>query len=164
LVEAEFDLFGMPVRDRKGKPGRPRYEATEKDRNKVKMLLALGWGGERVANGVGVSLATLKRYFRAELSVREKMRDRLDARRLEIAMEQANQGNIAALKELGRMIERNDLMALDRRIADDQAHEPDEIDDAKLGKKAMASKAAETAGDSSEWGSDLRFGASGRKN
>ena len=38
----DFDLFGNPVRLGKGQRGRPPYEPTEKDRNKVKLLLALG--------------------------------------------------------------------------------------------------------------------------
>lgn len=111
-----LDLFGQPIYDWQGKPGRPRYERTEKDCNKVKLLLALGWSNERVANGIGVSLATLKRYFRAELRIRAVMRDRLNARRVEIAMEQANAGNIQALKELGRMIEVNDRMEIEREM------------------------------------------------
>lgn len=108
-----FDLFGHPVRGSFGKRGRPPYEPTERDRNKIKLLLALGWSIARMANGLGVSSATVKRYFRAELRERDGMRDRLDARRFEIAMDQANAGNIQALKELGKMIERSDLMKIE---------------------------------------------------
>lgn len=113
-MESNFDLFGHPIRDGFGQRGRPAYEATEKDRNKIKLLLALGWANQRIANGVGISPATLKRYFRAELKVRDAMRDRLEARRFEIVMEQANAGNVTALRELGVMIERNDRMAIER--------------------------------------------------
>lgn len=116
LVEPNFDLFGQPVREGYGKRGRPPYEPTEKDRNKIKLLLALGWANQRVANALDISPATLKRYFRAELKDREAMRDRLDARRLEIAMEQANAGNVTALRELGNMIDRNDRMEIERTI------------------------------------------------
>jgi hypothetical protein len=111
-MDENFDLFGQPISDRQGLRGRPPYVATEKDRNKIKLLLALGWSIERMANGIGVSPATLKRHFRAELKVRTKMRDGLEARRFEIAMELANAGNVAALKELGKMIEKNDAMAV----------------------------------------------------
>lgn len=113
-----FDLFGHPVPDWKGKRGRPPYEPTDRDRNKIKLLLALGWSIPRMANGIGVSPATVKRYFRAELKVRDAMRDRLEARRFELAMEQANAGNVAALKLLGAMIDRNDLMETERRLAE----------------------------------------------
>lgn len=109
-----IDLFGHPVRPGHGARGRPAFEATERDRNKVKLLLAIGWTIERIANGIGVAPATLKRYFRAELKARGAMRDRLDARRFELAMEGASAGNIAALKELGKMIERSDMMLMPR--------------------------------------------------
>lgn len=151
-MSENFDLFGQPVLDGQGKRGRPPYQPSEKDRNKIKLLLALGWSIDRMANGIGVSPATLKRYFRAELKERGKMRDRLDARRYEIAMEQANAGNVAALKELGKMIERSDMTLADARIADAQA---DKAAKEKVGKKEAAKEAAKSAGEGSSWGSDL---------
>lgn len=134
-MEPIFDLFGHPVREGYGRPGRPPYEASDKDRNKVKLLLALGWSPSRIANGVGISLATLKRYFRAELKSRDAMRDRLDARRFEIAMEQANAGNITALKELAAMIDRNDRMEIERSLGSKQKTE--DASGPRPGKKAI---------------------------
>lgn len=132
-MEENFDLFGHPVRAGRGSRGRPPFEPSEKDRNKIKLLLALGWSISRLANGIGVSPATVKRYFRAELRERDAMRDRLDARRYEIAMEQANSGNVAALKELGKMIERSDLMRVESDMASPSPTAPAE----KVGKKAI---------------------------
>lgn len=117
MSEDVFDLFGQPVRSGYGMKGRPPYVPTDKDRNKIKLLLALGWSNTRVANGLGISLATLKRYFRAELKVKDAMRDQLDARRFEIVMEQANAGNVGALRELSRMLDRNDQMEVERQMA-----------------------------------------------
>lgn len=150
-----FDLFGHPVREGFGRKGRPPYEPTESDRNKIKLLLALGWSIERMANGIGVSPATVKRYFRPELKERDAMRDRLDARRFQIAMEQANDGNVAALKELGKMIERSDLMGVDKRLRDAQEGKGKQE---KVGKKEAQREAAKTAGEGSAWGSDLTPG------
>lgn len=150
-----FDLFGNPSRAGRGMRGRPRFEATEKDRNKVKLLLALGWSIERIANAIDVSSATLKRYFRAELSCRSGMRDRLDARRFEIALEQANAGNIGALKELGKMIEASDRMGMDRRLREAQEDDEPLAAPAPVGKKEAAAEAAKSAGEGSEWGDDL---------
>ncbi|MBN9242442.1 MAG: helix-turn-helix domain-containing protein [Mesorhizobium sp.] len=132
-MEQILDLFGHPVREGLGKRGRPPYEATEKDRNKIKLLLALGWSISRIANGVGISPATVKRYFRAELKQRDAMRDRLEARRFEIAMEQANAGNITALKELGAMIEKNDRMQIEADMGGKGSNAPTE----KPGKKVV---------------------------
>lgn len=160
-----FDLFGHPIPEWRGRRGRPPYEPTEKDRNKIKLLLALGWSIERMANGIGVSPATLKRYFRAELKERSAMRDRLDARRFEIAMEQANAGNVAALKELGKMLESNDRMGMDQRLRDaqDRAGRKNE-ETAPRGKKEAAKEAAKTAGADSHWGNDLLPGVSRKPN
>lgn len=137
-MEPNFDLFGHPVREGFGARGRPPFEPSEKDRNKVKLLLALGWANPRVANAIGVSPATLKRYFRAELKSRDAMRDRLDARRVEIAMEQANAGNITALRELGALIERNDRMEIERTLGAKRSDPAPE----RPGKKAIDEKRA----------------------
>lgn len=137
-----FDLFGHPVRAGHGSRGRPPFEATERDRNKVKLLLGLGWSISRIANGIGASPATVKRYFRAELRARDAMRDRLDARRFEIAMEQANAGNVAALKELGRMIERNDLMSVEAAMGTSPAPAQQGSSGEKIGKKAVDAQRA----------------------
>lgn len=158
MADEIFDLFGHPVRPGKGQRGRPPYAATEKDRNKVKLLLALGWANARVAAAIPVSEATLKRYFRAELKERDQMRDRLDARRFEIAMEQANAGNIAALKELAKMLDRSDLMRAGQRMDQPAAGKP-KAKIERLGKKEQAQRDAEAAaaGGDDEWGDDLQF-------
>lgn len=156
------DLFGNPVRPGKGQKGRPTYEATLKDRNKVKMLLAVGWSNQRIANAIEVSLATLKRYFRAELSVRDQMRDRLEARRLELAMEMANAGNTAAMRELDRLILKNDQkLATDRldRMGEPEAEE--KPTSKYVGKGELSKKRANaiaTGDASSEWGDLLKPG------
>ncbi|UCI23692.1 AraC family transcriptional regulator [Mesorhizobium sp. B2-8-5] len=141
-MEPNFDLFGHPVREGFGNRGRPPYEPTEKDRNKVKLLLALGWANQRIANALGVSPATLKRYFRADMRERDAMRDRLDARRFEIALEQANAGNVTALRELGAMIDRNDRMTIEASMGkgrdDDKPVE-------RVGKKVIDEQRAHAA-------------------
>ena len=111
-----FDLWGHPIPEWKGQRGRPPYEPTEKDRNKIKLLLALGWSNRRIANAIGRSEATIKRYFRAELKERTSMRDRLEARRLEKAWELAESGNVGAMREFGRLLERNDRMEVEREL------------------------------------------------
>lgn len=90
-----------------------------------------------MANGIGVSPATVKRYFRAELKVRDAMRDRLDARRFEIAMDEANKGNVAALKELGRMIEVNDRMEIEREMGASPKKDEKPVVPERIGKKQI---------------------------
>lgn len=140
-----FDLFGQPVRSGVGRRGRPPFVPTERDRNKIKLLLALGWSIERMANGIGVSSATVKRHFRSELKARMAMRDRLDARRFEIAMEQANAGNVAALKLLNTMIDRNDQMEIERQLGTSPVAEPESRKAERLGKKEIDAQRAADA-------------------
>lgn len=149
------DLFGNPVSAGYGQRGRPAFQVTDENRNKIKLLLAIGWSGQRIANGMDISLATLKRYFRAELKVREQMRDRLDARRFEVTAKLAFEGNVSAMKELGRMVERNDLMRAARQI-ETPVDQPDEKAE-KLGKKQQVAKDALSAGMGTDWGNDLMF-------
>lgn len=141
-MEPNFDLFGRPVREGFGKRGRPPYEPSEKDRNRVKLLLALGWSIERIGNALSVSGKTVQRYFSPELKARDAMRDQLDARRFEIAMEQANAGNITALRELSAMIDRNDRMEIERAMGEKPK---DDAPPAKLGKKLLDEQRAANA-------------------
>lgn len=152
-----FDMFGNPVRERTGLPGRPKYQPTDEERNKISRLLGLGWGNERIAKATDIRLSTLKRHFRTALAARDEMRDRLDAWRFNKACELAEAGNVAALKEVGKMIERNDLAVSDRRLRDAQERSPGLAPKAAghLGKKERAKLAAESAGQDSVWGDDL---------
>lgn len=161
-MDEKKDLFGNPVRAGHGARGRPAFEVTEEIRNKIKLGLALGWNQERIAAGVAISPATLKRYFRAELKTRDMARDQLDLRRFELVMAEANKGNVGAIKELGKMLERNDQMVAGRKFQDAQAGDSDDRKpraEKPLGKKEAAQRAAETAGgEGSLWGSDLTPG------
>jgi AraC-like DNA-binding protein len=135
-----LDLFGMPILDRQAPRGRPKYEPSDRDTNVIKMLLALGWSNERIANAIAVSVSTLQRHFRRELKGRFHWRDRLNARRFEIAFEQANAGNMQALKELGRMIEVNDRMEIEREMS--AAPKKDDAPTERIGKKQIDERRA----------------------
>lgn len=140
-MAAIFDLFGNPVEDRTGKLGRPRKEATLEDRNKVKMLLAVGWNNERIASVLHMSLPTFRRLFFQELKLRDVARDMLDARRLELAVQAAGGGNVGAMRQVDRLMEMFDRMQAERAYAgkkERSAEAPRE----KLGKKGMDEKLA----------------------
>lgn len=149
------DLFGYPDRPGRGQRGRPRFTPTQRDRNKVRLLLALGWQTSRIASAIEVSVPTLHKYFRAELRDRDAMRDRLDARRFEVTAEEALKGNITAMRELNRMVEQSDLMLARGRVPPHAGEEEPKPE--RLGKKAAALREAEEAGDGSDWGDDLKF-------
>lgn len=159
-MDENFDLFGNPVRTGQGRRGRPPFVVTPEKVNKIRLGLALGWSNERIANGVACSPATLKRYFRAELQERAMARDQLELRRFELVMAEANKGNVGAIKELGRMLERNDSMSAERRFNETQ-NQPTASREKPLGKKEAAQRAAEdVGGEGSLWGDDLAPGFS----
>ncbi|OWU84053.1 hypothetical protein ATO6_15405 [Oceanicola sp. 22II-s10i] len=159
----QFSFWGDPVYVRPGKRGRPPFERTPENANKVSMLLALGWSNARIAGciidprtGKSISEPTLKRHFRSELQVRAVARDQLEAWRFMQTKALADEGNVSALKELGKMLERNDLMGVKRRHEKVQKDGADEA--IALGKKEAAQRAAEApAADDSGWGEDLEF-------
>ena len=47
--------------------GRPAERASERSRNRVALLAALGWPGRRIANAVGLDPKTLHAHYAAEL-------------------------------------------------------------------------------------------------
>ena len=128
-----FDLCGNPVEAGTGKPGRPRKEATPEDRNKVKLLLAVGWSNERIASALHMSLPTFRRNFFQELKFRDVARDMLDARRIELAMKAAGSGNVGAMRQLDRLLDRFDQMEAERAYAGQKKEAPKE----KVGKKVL---------------------------
>jgi len=136
LGDDVFDLFGNPVRAGKGQRGRPSFEVTSRNRNKVKLLLAVGWSNDRIASAVDASIATLKRHFRAELKVRDAMRDRLEAERLMAVYELAEGGNVGAHRQFDKMLARNDLMEIEKTMGRSDNNKPDPVPE-KLGKKQI---------------------------
>ncbi len=153
MADDEFDLFGDPVRLPNGKRGRPAHQPTQKLRNKVMTLLALGWSNERIANAIHCSVPTLKRYYFSELKRRAIQRDRLDAWRIEQTIEQAKEGNVGAQRLLDQLIEKNDKKVQAARLRDIQSEPRPE----RLGKKEIERRQAEkiASGDSSDDWDDL---------
>lgn len=144
-------LWGDPVyRSSRGK-GRPPFEWTQENSFKVSMLLAAGWNNERISKtvldprtGRPISIPTLKRYFRAELSARDHARDQLTAKQLLVAAESAFAGNVGAMRLLVQLMERNDRMQAERAVSDAPAASKPQAAD-RLGKKAMDRLNAQTA-------------------
>ncbi|MEX0304312.1 MAG: resolvase [Leisingera sp.] len=162
MAEQEFDLFGDPVRQSNGRRGRPAHVATQENRNKVIMLLAFGWGNERIAAALYISPPTLRRYYFSELKARDIQRDRLDLKRYMQVFTAAEQGNVGAMRLLDQLIAKSDLMLTTGKIADAQkrASRKPETE----GKKAQERLAAQQVvsgegGEADEWDDDLTPGA-----
>lgn len=152
-ISADVDLFGDPIPEGFGKRGRPPHEPTVRNRNKVMLLLAMGWAPGRIASTLGITGPTLRKHYFSELRHRDVMLDRLKAAHLTTLFEAAQEKNVAAVKELGRLIDRRDAGLFG--VGADRDDEEDEAPRRPVGKKEAAQAAAATAGEGSAWGSDL---------
>ena len=132
------NLFGETWYEKKGKKGRPPFQWTIENANKINMLLAAGWGLERIAGcvldprtGLAICVKTLQRHFSPELATRQTARDRLEARRLTRVWALAEAGNIGAERVFADLLARNDRMEVEREMASpDRTRRPE-----ALGKK-----------------------------
>lgn len=145
------DLWGNEVYQSKGKKGRPPFEWTEENSNKVNMLLAMGWTNERIAScildprtGNAISVPTLKRHFRSELKSRYIAADRLRLRQFEQAYSAAEAGNVGAMRLFMQLKDKNDLMMAEDRLG---SHPTPEEKPAKqkLGKKELSAQETSAA-------------------
>lgn len=118
------------------------------------MGLVLGYSDPEIARGLGVSVPTLKKYYFSELKRREMQRSRFELWRAEVLAKEAAGGNVGAIKELGKIVEKRDRHIADERLraAGTDDHSPE-----KVGKKEAARRAAEQVAESSEggWGNLL---------
>jgi hypothetical protein len=119
-------LFGWPAMPWKGARGRPPHVPTEENINKVKLLMALDWTAERIANALGISQPTLRRHYLSVLKLRALARDALDARRAELLWQQVEKGNVGAMKQFGQMVEEADRKSMSRKVA--AAEDGDDLD------------------------------------
>lgn len=143
-----FDLFGVPVRERRDMAGRPSHEPTDEKRNKVMLLFALGWKKEMVAAALQLSMPTFRKHYFPEIKFAADALLRVKARHIERVWVKAESGDMGALKEIGRMIDRVEAS----RYAQDDEPAPRAR---WVGKKEIAKIAAESAGVETEWGDDL---------
>ena len=136
-MSQNFDLLGDPIPDGWGKRGRPPHMATEKNRNKVMLLLAMGWSNSRIANALGITQPTLRKNYFQQLRQRELARDRLEGARIDLAWELAKGGNVGAMREFGKLMERNDRMEIERELGSSPKHEEKPAAPERLGKKQL---------------------------
>jgi hypothetical protein len=102
------------------------------------MLIGMGWSNERIARAMLITLPTLRRHYFSELKLRDAARDRLDARLAIKLWEQVEGGNVGAMREFQKLLDRNDLMRFGQTRPPEDTEKPKE----KLGKKEAAIAAA----------------------
>jgi hypothetical protein len=137
-----FDLFGDPVPSNWGGRGRPQHIPTQQNRNRVSMLVALGWSNERIAAALYVTQPTLRKHYFSELRFREVARDRLEAGVAMKLWEGVQSGSVSAIRAFRDFVDRNDLMLYGHTAKPaESAAMP--AKPAKLGKKEAAALAAQ---------------------
>ena len=119
-----LDLFGDPVPANWGERGRPEHIASQQNRNKVSMLVAFGWSNKRIAAALFVTLPTLRKHYFSELRFRAIARDRLDAGLAMKLWDQVQAGNVGAMKEFQKLLERNDRMEVERFMGSTETKAP----------------------------------------
>lgn len=111
--------------------GRPAYEPTDDDREKVRVLKAGGMSNEAVAEAIGISEPTLRKHFSSELDrATAKVRAELLMARYRAAMG----GNVAA---------QNKMIDLVTAAGVQESRAPKQP---KLGKKEQRQAAAQQVG------------------
>ena len=139
-VSPRLDLFGDPIPDNWGGRGRPSHIPTLENRNRVVMLLALGWNNERIAAALDITPPTLRKSYKRELKFRDEQRDRLNAALAMRLWAGVQEGNVSAIREFQAFLEKNDLMTYG------QTSRPEVVKEPKLGKKEAALVAARHPG------------------
>lgn len=106
------------------------------------LLLAMGWSNARIANAIGITQPTLRKNYFQELRARELARDRLEGARLDLAWELAKAGNVGAMREFAKLMERNDRMEIERALGSTAKTDDAPVQTERLGKKVIDAQRA----------------------
>lgn len=142
-MAVNLDLLGDPIPENFGGRGRPQHIPTTGNRNKVIVLLAMGWEEPRIAAAIGITKPTLRKHYFRELKVRDEARARLEAELITGMAAKALSGDVPAYREVCRAIEKADLAKAEGAY---QRSAAPAVSTAKLGKKEQRQAAAESVG------------------
>lgn len=138
----ETDLFGHPVRPRKGERGRPRKMLTAEDLDMLEAAQTMGVAPREIAKTLGIGYSTLKRNFGPLLTAAARKPTLLKlALRAKVTRE-ALAGNMAAARLLRQMIQEDELVSAEARVARDVDGDAGRRN---LGKKELSEIDAEEA-------------------
>jgi hypothetical protein len=137
-----FDLFGDAVPENWGQRGRPEHIPSQQNRNRVSLLVAMGWSNARIAAALMITQPTLRKHYFSELKFRDTARDRLDANVGLKLWEGVMTGSVSAIREFRAFVDRNDLMQYGQTSRPRAAKPEKALKPPKLGKKEEALLAA----------------------
>ncbi|WP_370281552.1 hypothetical protein [Pseudooceanicola sp.] len=155
----ETDLFGNPVRARKGQRGRPPVEMTKTDLDMLEAGLMQGWTAPRIAQALGIGLSTLKRNFGPMLKMAGQMPDRLELLLFATAVRKSLEGDMGAIRQVRQMADANKARLAAARLQ--RPDTPEKDTEEPVGKKERARREAEElteSGGGDLWNGDLNPG------
>lgn len=91
------DLFGAPVDQIRERWGRPGFAKTAENQRLVALLRGAGWNVPRIAGYLRCDEKTLRKHFSRELAAGA---DLTEGQVLEVLLQKARQGNIAAARRV----------------------------------------------------------------
>jgi hypothetical protein len=143
----------LPTSDRASKRGRPPFNPTAKHRDRVMLLAAGGITESAIAIVLGICRRTLQSYFAAELATGRGVKRAQNLERLEAA---AKRGNVSAMKALAAAFDRGEHQ---EQVAGETAAARRERAEAavreRMSKRQLEQRDALTAGQDTDWGTDL---------
>ena len=136
-------LFGWVPAPPRGQ-GRPGFEWSREKSNKIMVLFAAGHTVKAVAPIIGCDVKTLRKVFPLEVRERERAELVIRSGLMATLLTEAEAGNVAASKELVRLIELEQAKVINgsigRRAPTAKKAEP------KKGKKQLQAEEAENVG------------------
>jgi hypothetical protein len=139
----DLDLLGDPIPEGHGEPGRPEHIPTVQNRNKVRLLLAMGHTQAKVAAALDVDPKTLRKHYSPELQSRRRARAVLEGALTYAVAAKALEGDVPAYREMRKLLDKVDQAETDASLRG-AAPKPERAP--RLGKKEERQQAAEEIG------------------
>lgn len=134
--EPSPDPAAAPARPkRRGAGGRKRYQPSERDREKVAVLVSSGMTVDEISRGMSLSEPTLRRYYAREIET-GALRKRAEV--LVALHRTALKGNVAAQKEAIAIMDRARLEQLQDQVRGKAAAKHEATAAEPVGKKEQA--------------------------
>ena len=137
-------LFGWVPAPPRGQ-GRPGFAWTKEKSNRIMVLFAAGYAVKAVAQIIGCDAKTLRKVFPLEVRERERAELVIRSGIMATLVAEAEAGNVAASKELTRLIEAEQAKVINGAIGRRPPSQAKKAEP-KKGKKQLQAEEAESVG------------------
>lgn len=148
-MKRDFDLFGHPLPRNLGEVGRNEHVPTPENVNRVRQLVMANWTAEQIADELGISRPTLRKHYLPDIEkARVIVLGEVKAKVVIQLEKAAEDGNVAAMKELLRMVREGEL---DQGVGARDPAPPESDKEEKLGKREQQHRDAQTGHENTAW-------------